>query len=471
MKVNLFRKAALLAGGFALCLTTFMLRPPAPATAQTPPGCIQFGVSQVTHGLDVPGVDDLFLLPTTLGFTVVSPASQGGSAFPVNATTFGGGNPGLPGETLTGLASSTPSSLVRALSCLENFWDVNFYIATNGMTEGDMVTLFLQNPDGSGVRTLAMFTIIGGNARLTGLSTDILVYLNDRNANSNNLLIGNPVPFSNAAGAAGNRTPLITLAFSMLANSGVMGCFELGVDIKRGTGTGTTSVVFSEVVVNRNERAGDRTVNPIPQGLLVGLSGFFPSGAKCDAVCPLCPPSSGGGGGPGKCHTVCFQSDEFFRLKFECLGRMSFLCDLNVIVPGFNFNTPVNACQADDAVLFALKGGSVFGNVPRSDYWLFVQQYVAAQLGLELSASGPARTDALWSNLSCYVLPPGTLPVTLSNGVTISNDSMLKDLFMQAQFAVRENRVNDEILLGRIFLALNGNSIGYSTCNSLGQFR
>src|SRR5581483_2457313 len=95
MKVNLFRKAALLAGGFALCLTTFLRHPELDAArrglrrrrgrrAQTPPGCIQFGVSQVTHGLDVPGVDDLFLLPTTLDFTVVSPASQGGSAFPVN---------------------------------------------------------------------------------------------------------------------------------------------------------------------------------------------------------------------------------------------------------------------------------------------------------------------------------------------------------------------------------------------------
>ena len=141
----------------------------------------------------------------------------------------------------------------------------------------------------------------------------------------------------------------------MASNSTVMGCFELGVDIKRGAGTGTTSVVFSDVVVNRNEKAGDRAGAPA-KGLLVGLTGFFPTGVKCDAVCPPCPPS-GGGGGPVKCETICFGSPLFFRNSFS----RGTLPDGLILIPGANFNNLVSVGANDDAIDLILRGGSAFG--------------------------------------------------------------------------------------------------------------
>ncbi|HWQ31753.1 MAG TPA: hypothetical protein VNQ79_02625 [Blastocatellia bacterium] len=466
MKMNTIRRAALLAGGFALCLASFPAYLPEKVSAQAP-ACVQFAAPEVTHGFtrtnSLPNGDQ-FLLGTSLQFTVTS-TTDGAAKFTVNNTTFGG-NPGFPGTTLEGLSASTPNRQVTAVSCLEDFWDVYFYIATKGSTNGDMVTLFLQNTDGSKRVNLAMFTITGGNAQLVSLDSNVTLHLNDRFAlgpNSMTPAFNNLAPFSVPAGDAGNRTQLLTLAFSMDPNAVTMGCWQLGFDIKRGSGTGMTSLVFNDVAVNRNEVAGDR--NRPQAGLLGGLTGGFPTGVKCSAGCPACPIAG------GKCHTVCFQSDEFFRTRFECLAGNTYLCSINIVVPGVNFNRPVNVCRFDDEVRYALRGGSLFSNNPRNAYWLFVQQYVALQLGLELSASGPAKFDALWGVMSCYNVPPGTFPVTLSNGVTISGDSMLKELFMQAQFALRDNRVADMEKLGQLFLALNGSSFGYSTCNSVGQFR
>ena len=472
MKMNLIRKAAWLAGGLALCLTSLLVRSPEQAAAQTT-GCIQFGAPLITHGFvrtnALPNGDQ-FLLNKSLQFTVTS-ASDGAAKLTAGTASFGG-NPGFPGTTPEGVTATTPSRTITAVSCLEDFWDAYFYIATKGATTGDMVTIFLQNPDGSRRINLAMLTVNGGNAQLTSLDSNVTLHLNDRFAlgpNSMTPAFNSLAPFSVPAGDAGNRTQLLTLSFSMDPNAATMGCWQMGVDIKRGAGTGSTSVVFDDIAVNRNRVAGDE--NNSATGLLGGLSGGFPTGAKCQAVCPVCPPVSGGGGGPGKCHTVCFQSDEYFRNKFECLAGNTFLCGINIIVPGVNFNRPVNVCRFDDQVLYALKGGTIYGTTPRNDYWRFVQQYVALQLGLELSASGPAQFDALWGVMSCYNLPAGTLPVALSNGVTISSDSMLKDLFMQAQFALRDNRQADMAKLGRLFEALNGNAFGYSTCNSAGQYK
>ncbi len=477
MKKNLFKKLTIMAGGLALCLTAYLLRTPPMASAQTTAGCIQFGAPLITHGfLTGPGLPngDQFLLGSSLGFTVVSPSTQGGSKFTVSNATFGS-TPGFAGTTLEGLASATPSSLVRALSCLDNYWDLNFYLATNGATEGDMVTIFLQNPDGTKTIQLAMFTITGGNAKLTAINSDVSLHLNDRFARGSNamtLAFNNLAPFSQAAGSAGKSTQLLTIAFSMSPNAAVMGCFELGIDIKRAAGAGTTSVVVNDVVVNRTAKPTD--VNNPGKGLLGGLGGGYPTGLKCDVVCPPCPPASGGGGGPTapKCHVICFQSSMYFRLKEQCLEQFFTNWDnFTLIVPGLNFNNPIRWESADDSIRYVLKGGNPFGFQPTGGYRLFAQQYVTAQLGIELSANGPAKFDALWGSLSCYVLPAGALPVTLSNGVTLSTDSMLKDLFMQAQSALKENRLDDMDKLGKLFLAFNGTSVGYSYCNTAGQYR
>jgi hypothetical protein len=474
MNMSTIRKAALFIGCFALCLATFLTRTSENAAAQTT-GCIQFSSPFVTHGFartDAFPNGDQFLVGESLGFTVVSTTS-GASKLTADNASFGG-NPGFPGTSPEGFTASTPNATVRALSCLSELWDINFHLATKGQTEGDMITLYLQNADGSKVVPILMFTIIGGKAVLTAINDAAgSVHLDDRLARGGNqmsLNFINMAEFSVPAGAAGNRTPLLTIAFTMGPDSPVAGCWRVGADIKRGSGVGMTSILFTDIVDIRAAKDGDEN-NPA-KGLLGGLMGGFPSMGKCGNDCVACPPVSPGGGGPTfpKCRTICFQSDEYFRNKFECLTGRTFLCSVSVQIPGVNFNNPVNVCRNEDAVLAALRGGAVFGNQPRSPYHLFVQQYVAAQLALSLNASGVARTDALWGNLSCYNLPAGTLPVTLSNGVTIDGDSMLKDLFMQTQFGIRDKRQDDLILLGQIFLALNGDAFGYSTCNSVNQF-
>lgn len=473
MKRRTITKVALLAGGIALCLTAIMFIPHVsdPVAAQSTADCVQFSAPQLTHGFARTAAlpnGDQFLTGTSLGFTVVTPGAPGAMKFTADNTTFGG-NPGFPGTTVEGLTASAPNTKITALSCVDDFWDINLYIATKGATEGDMVRLYVQKPDGSGETELAVFTIIAGNAQLTAISPHNSVHLNDRLAQGQNAMhlnFNNLAPFSIPAGAAGNRTQQITLAFSMLPNAPTLGCLRFGVDIKRAGGQGMTSVVFSDIIINRNTVAGD--VNRPGTGVINGLTGGFPTGLKCDPACLPCPPASSGGGGPtfAKCHTVCFQSPAWWQLKFDCLTNYSPLCGINVVVPGANYNRPVNICRSSDTVIFALRGGAVFGNQPRNGYWLFVQQYVALQLGLELSASGPAKFDALWGSLSCYNLPAGALPVTLSNGITIDQTSMTKDLFMQADFALRDNRLADMEKLGQLFQAFNGTSPSYSYCNS-----
>ncbi|MFN0123839.1 MAG: hypothetical protein ACKV2V_25330 [Blastocatellia bacterium] len=469
MKKNLIKRAALLTGALALCLTAFFTLPtPQQASAQTPAGCIQFDAGLVTHGFTRTAAfpnGDQFLLSNKLRFTVTSPAAQGGAK--ITASQFGSDPGYLAGTTPEGISSSTASSTVRALSCLDNYWDLNFYVATKGATEGDMVRLFLQTADGSKVVEVAMFTITGGVLKLISQTSDVSIHLNDRFARGSNALTTtfiSTAPFSSAAGDSGNRTQLLTVAFSMLPTAATMGCFQLGFDVKRAAGAGSTSVIVGDVVVNRNTVAGDTARTQA--GLLGGLTGGYPTGAKCDAVCPACPPVSGGGGGPvAKCHTICFQSAEYYLLKYDCLAALTFLDSAAIYIPGANYNGALNVGANFDTFRIALRGGSPFGTRPRNAYGRFVQQYVAAQMSLFQSASGVARYDALWGGLSCYGFPAGILPVSLSTGVTITNDSMLKDIFEQAYFAMKSGNAADQEKLGIMLEAINGHTPGYRACN------
>ena len=148
-----------------------------------------------------------------------------------------------------------------------------------------------------------------------------------------------------------------------------------------------------------------------------------------------------------KCDTINFRPPQFF------LGNINNLPRGSVMIGGVNFNAPVSTSNVE-AIEITLRGGNLFGGAAAaSPLQRLNREFVAAQLSLELAGgqSSPSVVNALWSNLGC----PGRFgdfdPIRLSNGVTLGPDSMLKDLFMQAQMALHQNHVADFAFLANIF--------------------
>jgi hypothetical protein len=131
-----------------------------------------------------------------------------------------------------------------------------------------------------------------------------------------------------------------------------------------------------------------------------------------------------------------------------------------VLIPGTNNNAPVSTNNVT-AIKLALQGNA-FG--PLNARQNFISEFTAAQLNLLFAGGGgsPPFYNNLWANLSCYSVT--FAPVTLSNGVTLTTNSMVKDLFMQAHLATIQNRGADFQTLGLLFELLNGTStLGF--CN------
>ena len=121
------------------------------------------------------------------------------------------------------------------------------------------------------------------------------------------------------------------------------------------------------------------------------------------------------------------------------------------MIGGFNFNTPVNIQTNGTAIKNALFP-CAFGNCTLSPLQQLNQQFVAAQLSLSAVASGLSSISVLNARLGCYSVALANFqPVTLSNGVVISLNSTVGDLFSQAQSAIRENRTQDMVPLAQIF--------------------
>src|SRR5262249_16418104 len=129
-------------------------------------------VTGTTNTDETPHGEDQFLLPNPMIFTVSSPAPEGVSIFPANSSTFGKFSP-LEGTNAEGVMLSTPNSTVRALTCPDSFWDMSFQVATLGNTQGDTVTFFLQNPNGTNPQVVAIFTIENDGMKLTQLNKDV----------------------------------------------------------------------------------------------------------------------------------------------------------------------------------------------------------------------------------------------------------------------------------------------------------
>jgi hypothetical protein len=476
-----FRRIALLAFCFALGLTALLSsstlernvpgldRLASPSALAQTPVCPTFTVPAVTHGFTTaPGLPngDLFLLPTPFTFTVTTANASVGGALPTGLTTFtpsvgtfGGTLPqlgGFAGLNTTGFSFSTPGGSVNVVSCADSFWDIPFIIATSGATVGDKITFYLQVPPNGARTDIAVFTIEANGVRVTSLQPGFLLY-NNRLATGAPITVGSLISLNQGAGAAGNRTAPLLLAFPMGSGSPFMGCFFFGANIMRGAGVGTTSLLFSDIIVNRNTVAGD--VGRAGTGLIGGLTGGFPTGQPCAAVCAACLPPLPEVPAPVKCDTICFRSAEYWLLH-------KLQCPPGGVVYAYGFYGNLGIGTGDQRTLELILRGSPFGfGLNRlTPIQRFNQQYVTAQLNLYIAggSGSPVMYNVLWANLSCYDIT--FAPITLSNGFTLTRNSMVKDLFMQAQLAILENRAADAVALTGVFNLLNGNS-PFGFCN------
>lgn len=259
----------------------------------------QLTIPATTHGFS----GDIFTLAQSFPLALTSTPPSGPTTgiatglnfFSINATNFGGNITeigGLAGFQPQGLAFSTPGGRVTGLSCLDSVWDFTFVLAGAGNTVGDTVSFFLQNPDGSGLLTLAVFTIEAGGARVTALHPSARFYVNNRLANIPPASLNTFLPFTQSAGNAGMRTVPLLMSLPMDPGSIFNECRQLGLSLTRGSGAGTLSLVVTDIVLVRQEVAGDR--NRPGTGLIFGTGGGFPTGAMCAVNCPAClmPPTA-----------------------------------------------------------------------------------------------------------------------------------------------------------------------------------
>ena len=157
-----------------------------------------------------------------------------------------------------------------------------------------------------------------------------------------------------------------------------------------------------------------------------------------------------------KCDTLRFHSSRFFLLNPGLMPGGP------VLIGGVNFNNPTGDSQA---IRLALQGGTL-GPCSSTPPQLLNQQLVAAQLSVQMAGGSPVTSNALWANLGCPGLLGNFRPIPLSNGFTLTPNSMLKDLFTQSAFAIRENRILDVFALDALFSKLS-NDTALSGCGSV----
>lgn len=441
-------------------LLTFVFAPRHQSSPAQAAQFLRFNVPAVTHGFEKTAQlpdGDLFLQSKPVEMAASDPP-EGAKVFPVNIETFGGDGlsiGALPTVQPQGLSLSTPNTKVTAKTCTEEIWDSNLLIAATSGTFGDKVRLFLEKSDGTQGPQLALFTVKTNGVELTQLHPDLMLFTGNRFATGPMVKQGALIAYVFSAGESGMRTDLLTFAWPMMGFSELQGCYSLGTEIVRGDNVGTTSVVFTDIVVIRNRVAGDEN-NP-GAGLLRNLRGGFPTGFPCKAECPFPPeplptppvPNPGGGAG-GECNTICYRSPLYFKLNIDRLPRGT------VLIGGVNSNQPVSTTNTRVMGL-ALAGGYTIQQKLN-------QEFVAAQLNV-LNAGGdgsPKVFYAMEGVLSCYGLD--FEEITLTNGFVLSPDSKLKDLYQQARFSIFDNRTEDMVTLTKIFDLLNGNN-PLNVCN------
>ncbi|NOT62765.1 MAG: hypothetical protein HOP19_21360, partial [Acidobacteria bacterium] len=233
--------------------------------------CPQITAPTFVHGKG-DGNDELFRLPELTMFTATSANAGGAMSFSVQ-----GGFPAYDVRSITGLAASTPNSVVKAVSCTDSYWDFFFSIGTKGAVEGDMVKVVLQSPSSNNAQTLAMFTVQNGGLVLNSVSPALSL----RTSSSSSQPAGAFFPVLAPGPGGFQYTYPFTMVFAMNSLSPFNGCFQLGIELKRAGGNGMLAFVPLQSIVKRIERDSD---------------GEYPTGKPCDTICPPCndmpPPTS-----------------------------------------------------------------------------------------------------------------------------------------------------------------------------------
>lgn len=393
-----------------------------------------------------PGLNpaDIFYLGTQLQFIS---NSAGASFFTFSASNTGsfGVFPGYTGTTGLGFAATASNATSTALSCQDSPWDISLALAGSGTTAGDVVTIYLVQPNGTGRINLAAFTVDGTSASAT--VTSLLKNVN-LSANAHAFAtLGTAIPYSIPAGTAGNRSDLITISLPM--DGTIPDCNLIGVDIKRAGGVGTTSVGLVDIQVTR--------IGSLASGTSVqGNPGQYPTELKCAAFCPST--------------TVCNSGVCYYDSTSWCqsIGQHPERFTQNfVVIPTENFGQPIRVVwdsgfglQASISVVTALCDGVAKKNLSQQ----LLQKYLSAQLSLQTQFTFymPQLTK---QQLACQLMapmpaagvpaPPSALPVTLSTGVTLSGASTLMDLFTATDTALKTNNAADQSALLAIFSQFN----------------
>jgi hypothetical protein len=414
---------------------------------------LQFNIAAVVHGFEkAPGLPDgdTFLLPQPMKLIIPRPPANT-ELFTVSPESFGSpatAMGALAEVPANGVTATQPGETLRALTCAESIWDGNLILAGTAGAEGDVVRLFVQTGDGAVVRNLLRFTREAEGFRLSDLHGGLKLFVDNRFALGPSTPKETLIPFVDEAGPRGQRTGLLTFSFPMDFDSPLHGCFQLGIEINRGQGAGTTSVVVTDIVVNRNRVAGDE--NNLGKGLLGGLTGGYPTGLPCAVECPpLTQSTPTPTPAVAACKTLCFRSAQFFYFMY--CDRPETIPYGNLVVGGANFNHPVATRSLPPAV--ALRNQR-----PQAPLHQLNREFVAAQLNL-LLAGGPASPhvqEALESALLCYGLE--LQPIPLGNGFVLASTTSLADLLAQTRTAIEDNRTADMPALAQVYAQLNGNN-------------
>ena len=440
--------------GLAL-LTNLSFRVPTPVQAQAQAVCLTGNAPGFTLGVDknlqLPGGGilkdgDLFYLGTTVQFT----SQTAGTSF-FNITEASQANfglyPGYTGTASLGFTASTPNATASAISCNDSFWDINFSLAGTGATAGDVITLYFRQANGTGRQDIVELTVQADN--MSARVTKALAGIDLSAIGHSPTTVGTLIPYEEAAGTAGKRTRLITIALPM--NGTVADCNQLAIEVKRGAGIGTTTVALINLVVTRMG-------SPVSgKGLQTGITGLYPTGLKCPVACPTCATIT--------CDTVlCFADACTWCNRLAFRGRY---LDDRVVVPGINFNQPIAVFPGRGSINPLVSQYLGCGGFYRSDMRsILIGQYLAAQLDIQNQLS-------FWwiklnkQPLACHVITPMSmpgmpgapraLPATISGGpiTSLTDASTLQDLYDATDWVVTRGSMDDLAKLIAIYKQLN----------------
>jgi hypothetical protein len=390
---------------------------------------------------------DLFYLGTAVQFITQAAGTRFFSIGDNTSAAFGT-NPGFANTTSLGFAASTPSATATAISCNDSFWDISFSLAGTGTTAGDVITLYFRQPNGTGRQNIVEFTVQADNmsARVTAALAGI-----DLSAVGHTpTTVGRVIPYEEAAGSAGKRTRLITVALPM--NGTVADCNQLAVEVRRAGGTGTTTVALINLLVTRNA-----TSTATGTGLLTGQTGRYPTALRCPVACVACPAAL-------VCDTVlCFAPPTVWcnRLPFPTYNQKNF----RVVVPGVNLNQPISVFvnRRINPLISQYLG---CGGYMRSDVnYRLIAAYVAAQLDIQNQLSfwwGKLNSQPLGCHWMAPMAMPGmpaaapALPATFSGGpiTSLTVNSSLQDLYDATNWVVTRGTMADQMALLAIYSQL-----------------